>query len=104
VDNCGGGNKNNHVILLAPYLVEMQYFETVNVIFLVAGHTKNVCDRRFDNLKIDYHRSQVFTFGQAVEILGRSPFVTVWPVQPEKDWFDYYNMMLLAYRRLEKPN
>jgi hypothetical protein len=46
MDNCAGQNKNNHVILLAPYLVEMGYFESVNIIlFLVTGHTKNVCDR-----------------------------------------------------------
>jgi hypothetical protein len=40
MDNCGGQNKNNHVILLAPYLVEMGFFETANIIFLVTGHTK----------------------------------------------------------------
>jgi hypothetical protein len=42
MDNCGGQNKNNCVIPLAPYLVEMGYFEEVNIIFLVVGHTKNV--------------------------------------------------------------
>jgi hypothetical protein len=56
MDNCGGQNKNNHVILLAPYYVEVGYFETVNMNFLVVGHTKNVCDRRFNNLKKEYKR------------------------------------------------
>jgi hypothetical protein len=51
-DNCGGQNRNNCVNLLAPYLVEMDYFNRVNLLFLVVGHTKTVCDRLFNNLKI----------------------------------------------------
>ena len=39
-DNCPGQNKNNIVLKLVPYLVELQFFNTVNFIFLVAGHTK----------------------------------------------------------------
>jgi hypothetical protein len=44
MDNCAGQNKNNHVILLAPYLVKMGYFGCVNIIFFITEHTKNVCD------------------------------------------------------------
>ena len=102
MDNCGGQNKNNYVILLAPYLVELGYFSKVNIIFLVVGHTKNVCDRRFNNLKHNYHKSQVFAFDQAVDVLSMSRYVTVWPVNCEQDWFDYYNMLLKPYKRLEK--
>ena len=40
-DNCPGQNKNNHVLQLVPYLVEMEAFQTVNFTFLIAGHTKN---------------------------------------------------------------
>jgi hypothetical protein len=29
MDNCAGQNKNNHVILLVPYLVEMGYFDSL---------------------------------------------------------------------------
>jgi hypothetical protein len=56
-DNCPGQNKNHHVLWLVPYLVEMGYFETVNFIFLVVGHTKNAADRRFNNLKMIYRKS-----------------------------------------------
>jgi hypothetical protein len=34
MDNCGGQNKNNHVSLLAPCLIEMGYFMRVNMLFL----------------------------------------------------------------------
>ena len=39
-DNCPGQNKNGMVIRLAMYLVEMKYFESVIICFLVKGHTK----------------------------------------------------------------
>ena len=43
-DNCPGQNKNNTVIRLVPYLVEMGYFRRVEFMFLIVGHTKNNCD------------------------------------------------------------
>ena len=46
-DNCSGQNKNNMVIRLVPYLIELGYFKKVNFIFLVVGHTKNAADRLF---------------------------------------------------------
>ncbi len=39
-DNCSGQNKNNTVLKLVQYLVEMDYFKKVNFIFLVVGHRK----------------------------------------------------------------
>jgi hypothetical protein len=94
MDNCGGQNKNNHILLLAPYLVDMGFFTKVNMVFLIVGHTKNICDRRFNNLKYAYHKSQVFTLEQAVSVLDHSKFVTVWPVDVTIDWKDYYSLLL----------
>ena len=39
-DNCTRQNKNNMVLILVPYLVDMGLFSKVNFIFLVVGHTK----------------------------------------------------------------
>jgi hypothetical protein len=55
MDNCGGQNKNNIVLRLAPYLVEMGYFKTVVFAFYVRGHTKNARDRTFNQMKLKYH-------------------------------------------------
>ena len=46
-DNCTGQNKNNTVLRLVPFLVEMGFFEKVNFVFLVVGHTKNAADNPF---------------------------------------------------------
>ena len=53
-DNCGGQNKNNTVLRMAVFLVEMGYFKEVEVVFLIVRHTKNACDRLFNMLKCVY--------------------------------------------------
>lgn len=70
MDNCGGQNKNGTVLKMAAYFVERGWFKSVNMIFLVKGHTKNDCDRMFNLLKMKWHKSNVFTFKDALEILG----------------------------------
>ncbi|KAG7344887.1 hypothetical protein IV203_032418 [Nitzschia inconspicua] len=104
MDNCAGQNKNNYVLLLAPYLVEAGYFFTVNMLFLIAGHTKNVCDRRFNDLKRDYHKSQVFTIDDAVEVFNASEYVTVCQIDPENDWKNYADFLQQPYVLLAKAN
>ena len=40
LDNYSGYNKNNHVAWLAAFLRDSGYFNKVEFLFLVAGHTK----------------------------------------------------------------
>jgi hypothetical protein len=51
MDNCGGQNKNKFVLRLALYLIELRRFQVVELIFYIRGHTKNACDRLFNQLK-----------------------------------------------------
>jgi len=64
MDNCGGQNKNKYVLRLALLLVELKFFLTVEIIFYIRGHTKNACDRLFNQLKKRWHKRQVFTMTQ----------------------------------------
>jgi len=75
MDNCGGQNKNNFVIRLAPYLVAMGYFEIVQFVFLIAGHTKNSADRLFNNLKIDYRQENIFCMSELVKACNNNEHV-----------------------------
>jgi hypothetical protein len=99
MDNCGGQNKNRMVLRLALYLVEAGYFETVNLIFLVQGHTKNPCDRMFNTLKKDYHRSNCYTFPMLADML-RSENVEVLPVK-EADWENWDVCLDKFYMRFQ---
>jgi hypothetical protein len=66
IDNCGGQNKNNYVLRLALWLVESKFFVKVELIFYIRGHTKNACDRLFNQLKLQYHKRQTFIMRQLV--------------------------------------
>eukprot|EP00956_Cyclotella_meneghiniana_P025094 scaffold51552_cov38-Cyclotella_meneghiniana.AAC.1 len=87
-DNCTGQNKNNTVLKLVPYLVEMKYFEEVEFLFLVVGHTKNACDRYFNQLKTIPRKTNTYTMDELVTKLAFCEEVTIWESKPEHflDW------------------
>ena len=76
MDNCGGQNKNGTVLKMGAYFVEQGWFKKVNYIFLIKGHTKNACDRMFNMLKIKWHKSNVYSMEQAIEVLNAAENVT----------------------------
>jgi hypothetical protein len=61
MDNCSGQNKNRHVLRLLHFLVKRKVATVVRAIFLIAGHTKNDCDRLFNTMKKDYRKSNCYT-------------------------------------------
>jgi hypothetical protein len=77
MDNCGGQNKNNHVIRLAAYFIEMKFFLEVEFVFYVRGHTKNTCNRMFNQMKLRFHKQDIFTYKQAFDALGKQDSVTM---------------------------
>ncbi len=58
-DNCSDQNKNRYTLWFLCWLVCMRYFETVELRFLVARHTKKVCDGVFGHIKREYRRKSV---------------------------------------------
>jgi hypothetical protein len=98
MDNCGGQNKNNNVLRLALYLVELRYFKLVQFVFFVRGHTKNDCDRLFNQLKLRWHKINTYTMSQMVECLNMQPNVTF--VEVKSDTFKDYGSVL---DKLYKP-
>lgn len=95
LDNCPGQNKNNFVLPLVPYLVEMGYFEEVNFIFLVVGHRKNCCGRMFNLLKIQYRKSDIYGMEDLIKVLGINKKVTILEVGDED--FKNFNIYLCDF-------
>ena len=60
MDNCSNQNKNNYVLHLPTYLTMNKKFEKVQIIFLIAGHTKNTADRLFNLMRLDYRKEMSF--------------------------------------------
>lgn len=98
-DNCSGQNKNNTVLKLAMWLKAMGYFQRVNFIFLIVGHTKNAADRLFNSLKNEYRKKNLFTLGTLISALNVLESVTVIPTVPE-DFFNYDKLFNDIYSKL----
>jgi hypothetical protein len=99
-DNCSGQNKNNTVLKLLLWLVEMGYFKRVNFVFLVVGHTKNSADRLFNALKLDYRNQNIYTIRELIKCLSRSKYCTIIPTVEEdfKNWNAYLDLFYRNYK------
>jgi hypothetical protein len=96
-DNCPGQNKNKHVLHLVPYLVELSYFKWVNFMFLVIGHTKNICNQMFNRLKCRYHQENVYSYhGDLLQLL-RLDHITVLPAVEDGNFKDYRKFLSKFY-------
>ena len=82
-NNCTGQNKNNTVIKLVPYLVETKYFQEVEFLFLVVGHTKNACDRYFNQLKTIPRKTNTYTMDELLNKLAFCEEVSIWESKSE---------------------
>jgi hypothetical protein len=99
-DNSGGQSKNNTVLRMAPYLVEKGYFHQVKIIFYVRGHTKNACDRTFNQLKLRYHKQNIYTAPQVIKVLDTQPNIKAIATDASH-FFKYDNMLDKLYVKLE---
>jgi hypothetical protein len=101
MDNCTGQNKNKMVLRLAPLLVELGFFKKVSFVFLVRGHTKNICDRYFALMKKFFHKSQIYTYPDLIEILNRQEHVTALPM--DTDVFKNMDLFLNKFYKNPPP-
>jgi hypothetical protein len=92
MDSCGGQNKNNVVLHLALSLVDMRYFLTVEFVLYIHGHTKNACDRMFNQIKLKYHKKDIFSWSQALENLDTKDHVQI--VDAQESMFNDYGALL----------
>jgi hypothetical protein len=95
------------VIRFFMYLVERGFFLRVNLIFLVKGHTKNMCDRAFNLLKLEYHNKNIYSTEELMNVLNIHPQVTAIKVD-ESDFHDWDSVFDELYLRpsgfTEKPH
>ena len=87
VDNWGGHNKNNVMILFMNIIKEGGLFGTDIFHFYIKGHTNNKQDHIFNSLKVLYRKQNGFTLENFCEILNTSNNVGVIKTLHEK-FFD----------------
>lgn len=91
-DNCSGQNKNKTLIRFCNYLREVGFATDVTLLFLVKGHTKNLCDRMFNLVKHVYHDKNIYSTEELDMYLSQHPQVDVLRVPPHRfrqfeEWF-----------------
>jgi hypothetical protein len=88
MDNCGGQNKNRHVLRLLHFIVKRRIAKVARAIFLVRGHTKNACDRLFNAMKRQYRKTNSYTPDDLLDAIKGNdnvlPFMV--PDGTFKDW------------------
>ena len=94
--------KQNGVLLrLGAYFVEIGWFREVNFIFLIKGHTKNVCDRMINLLNIRWHKSNVYAFSQALDVLNSVEDVIA--IDASENFHHNYNKSLSDFYKQPVP-
>ena len=91
MDNCGGQNKNKHVLRLLNIMILRRLALRVNAIFLVKGHTKNPCDRMFNILKKKTRKENIYTPTMLFDALNAQEQVTAFPFTDFYDWNEWEN-------------
>src|SRR5947199_9953056 len=71
-DNAGGQNKNNTTLWFYLYLVICKYYESIELNFMVPGHTKFKCDGSFGLIKSLYRKTTVDCVDHVVDVVKRS--------------------------------
>ena len=104
-DNCAGQNKNRMVLRFAQFLIDSKIFNRVEIVFLIMGHTKNICDRRFKDLKNKFHHRNIYTMKHLVEVLSTDNEQYVKVIRVDSSSFHNWDGFLttkLSYRKAIK--
>lgn len=67
--NCAGQNKNPFMLWFLSWLVCDDIFEEFELKFLIAGHTKIVCDGAFWLVKKEFQRTEVLVLEQMNDVI-----------------------------------
>jgi hypothetical protein len=105
-DNAVGQNKNNTTIQFCLYLVICGYYESVELNFMIAGHTKFKVDGNFGMIKRLYRKSTVYSKEQFEEVVIKSSPAGLNKVQCYENGqgFQYYDFKVLEKFFIKLPN
>lgn len=92
-DNCGGQNKNRFVLFFLIWLVLSGVYDDVELYFMIAGHTKNICDGSFGNVKQNFRGRDVFTPKDMMETIQTSAETTVCISSVKVQWVKWKEVL-----------
>jgi hypothetical protein len=104
-DNAGGQNKNNTTLWFYLYLVITGYYESIELNFMVPGHTKFKCDGSFGLIKRLYRKTTVDCVDHIVDVVKRSSITGLNKAQCYNgsegfQYFDILSSLEIYFRKL----
>ena len=93
-DNCGGQNKNKTIVRFSNWIHECGVAKKVTLLFLIKGHTKNICDRMFNFVKHEYHDTNIYSEDVLDASFGKHSQITLWQLKAE-EFFDFESFCMI---------
>ena len=99
-DNCAGQNKNKTMIKFIQWLVEAGFVKQATLLFLIKGHTKNICDRFYNLVKTTYHNKNIYSEKYLDNVLGIQDNITIHRMVPA-NFKNFDNWLFQFYTELD---
>ncbi|CAG8825058.1 37777_t:CDS:2, partial [Gigaspora margarita] len=71
-DNCSAQNKNNLSLYFWCWLTLVGMYDTIEINFMVTGHTKFICDGYFGNIKTLFRKTIINTVDDVQKVVNKS--------------------------------
>jgi hypothetical protein len=94
-DNAVGQNKNNVTLWFCLYLVITGYYESVELNFMIAGHTKFKVDGNFGMIKRKYRKSTIYNKEDFIRVVEKSSSLNKVQCYEDGRGFNYYEFKIL---------
>lgn len=92
-DNCSGQNKNRFMVWYFLMRVVLSYEDSIELCFLIAGHTKNNVDGAFGYIKRELKKTNVHGPREKMEEVKRSSDTNE-PIRPvDVKWINYKGLL-----------
>lgn len=98
-DNCSGQNKNRWMAWYCSWLVSIGLFESVRLKFLVAGHTKNICDGTVGHIKRRFSTSEILNPSEMMACIYKSARNTKCVSAVSVKWINWKNLFKETYKK-----
>lgn len=92
-DNCSGQNKNRFVLFYVLWRVLLGIEDEVVLYFLMAGHTKNVCDGAFGHVKRCLRKSDAIVPSDMMDIIENSSSTNNCVPGHKVQWYDWKTIL-----------
>ncbi len=99
-DNCIGQNKNNTMVKFFLWQCLMGYSKTIQVKFMIKGHTHFGPDSNFSHIKKRYRRSNAFSLEHLSEIVNESSATNSAEIVDHKCFFDFKTVLDTYFKDL----